>query len=171
MHFQPSEPRHLVKALHNEGEKAWYERPLWETISDWWSGSSTKTPPAPGQTYGPTTPDGTPVPKGSAYDAILAELNRMYGPLTGVGYRDAAGSGNYLYRQYSDGRIFIQKSGYTGPKTVQAQNQLPAALAGGGLIDRPWFLPAVIVGGSALIGAGIIWGPALFKRKGKKKKS
>ena len=109
---------------------------------------------------GPSTPDGTPVAKGTvAYNAILAELDKKYGKLTGVGWRDSAGDGNYVYRQYTDGRIFIQKSGMgstpVAPK-ILGGNQQPTV---GGL--PPWVLPVSIVGGAAVIGAGIYFWPKI----------
>jgi carbon monoxide dehydrogenase subunit G len=107
------------------------------------------------------------VAKGTtAYAAILAELEKKYGkfPANATGYRDAVGNGNYVYRQYSDGRIFIQKSGQgsapVAPKVVDAKS---VPTTGGGL--PPWVLPVSVVGGAALIGVGVF---IFVKRKGKR---
>jgi hypothetical protein len=161
MYFQPSTPQHLARP--NEAEKAWYEKPLWQTFSDWWNTPSTPAGPPPK----PPTADGTPVAKGTtAYAAILAELEKKYGkfPANATGYRDAVGNGNYVYRQYSDGRIFIQKSGQgsapVAPKVVDAKS---VPTTGGGL--PPWVLPVSVVGGAALIGVGVF---IFVKRKGKR---
>jgi hypothetical protein len=158
--FQPSNPQHHL-ARPNAAELAWYEKPLWDTISAWWGSSAPPAKlPKPGEPMGPSTPDGTPVAKGTvAYNAILAELDKKYGKLTGVGWRDSVGDGNYVYRQYTDGRIFIQKSGMgstpVAPK-ILGGNQQPTV---GG--PPPWVLPVAIVGGAGVIGAGIYFWPKI----------
>lgn len=119
-------------------------------------------PPGPFEPMGPSTPNGRSVPAGSSpYKAILLEIETKYGKLPGVGYRDVVGDGNYVYRQYSDGRIFIQRSGRgmapVPPKIIAA--------TGGGA--PPWVLPVAIVGGAALIGAGIYFWPKIRKKMGR----
>jgi hypothetical protein len=128
-----------------------------------WASGSTAPAQAPAEPPKPPTADGKPVAKGTAaYAAILAELERKYGkfPANAVGYRDAVGDGNYVYRQYSDGRIFIQKSGQGSapvpPKVVDAK---AVPTTGGGV--PPWVLPVSIVGGAALLGAGIYFWPKI----------
>ncbi len=165
-------PSHPV-ARPNAGE--WY---TWLGIPSSWfaptSGPSAQAPkatPKPGEPGGPPTPDGRPVAKGTAaYAAILAELDRKYGkyPANAVGYRDSVGDGNYVYRQYSDGRLFIQVSGQGSapvkPKIVSEVKE--TATTGGGV--PPWVLPVSIVGGAALIGAGIYYWPKIRGKKSKK---
>lgn len=165
IHFQPSTPQHLAR--HNEAAKG--SPSLLDRFNAWvvsLTSGSPETPagppPAPGQPKGPGSPDGTPVAKGTkAYEAILAELNKKYGPLKNVGYRDVDGDGNYVYREYSDGRIYIQFSGRPAkdpvpPKIIKTET------TGGGL--PPWVLPVGIVGGTALIGVTAFY---LIRRKRK----
>jgi hypothetical protein len=145
---------------------------LLDRFNAWVSGDGTaapaqapKAPPKPGEAGGPPTPDGRPVAKGTAaYAAIVAEIDRKYGkyPANAVGYRDSVGDGNYVYRQYSDGRLFIQVSGQGSapvkPKIV-SEVKAPVETTGGGV--PPWVLPVSIVGGAALIGAGIYFWPKI----------
>jgi len=164
-HFQPSDSQHLV-ARRNEAAKG--TPSLLDQFNSWVTGifapaATPKAPPKPGEPAGPGTPDGRAVEKGTAaYTAILAELDKKYGkfPANAVGYRDSVGDGNYVYRQYSDGRLYIQVSGYgktpVAPKVVAA-NTIPTT--GGGL--PPWVLPVSIVGGAAVIGAGIYFWPKI----------
>lgn len=160
MQFQPSQPHHYM-ARRNETEKAWYEKPLWDSFTEWWNTPSLPAPETykPGQPTGPATPDGTAVAKGSKpYNAILEEINKKYGEIKAL-WRDVSGDGNYTYRQYIDGRIFIQKPGKgktpTPPKKEEGD---PAPVVSG---PPPWVLPVAIVGGAALIGAGIYFWPKI----------
>jgi hypothetical protein len=159
--FHPSEP---LLARPNAAQST---PSLLDRFNAWMSGGvsggSSEPAQAPVEPPKPSTPDGKPVAKGTAaYAAILAELERKYGkfPANAVGYRDAVGDGNYVYRQYSDGRIFIQKSGMGSapvpPKVVDAK---AVPTTGGGL--PPWVLPVSIVGGAVAIGAGIYFWPKI----------
>lgn len=164
MYFQPSTPQHLAR--HNEAAKG--SPSLLDRFNAWVVSLTSGSPETPaGPPPKPPTADGRPVPKGTpAYDAILAELNKKYGtfPANAQGYRDAVGNGNYVYRQYSDGRIFIQKSGQGStpvtPKVVDAKVET----TGGGL--PPWVLPVGIVGGTALIGVTAFY--FIRRKKGKR---
>lgn len=140
IHFQPSTPQHLAR--HNEAAKG--SPSLLDRFNAWvvsLTSGSPETPagppPAPGQPKGPGSPDGTPVAKGTkAYEAILAELNKKYGPLKNVGYRDVDGDGNYVYREYSDGRIYIQFSGRPAKDPVppkSSRRKRPGRLAAVGV--------------------------------------
>jgi len=100
------------------------------------------------QVAAPTTADGSPIEKGtSAYTKVLAELTAQYGHMVS-GFRDVPGSGGYTYRQYADGRIFIQVSGR--PKSSSSP-ELPATTTGSGKKPVPRWLWPVVIGGSALV--------------------